>query len=170
MDCAAFGVAQAVVPRDHRHELVGEPVDLSRQYLVDDLLFRVGDERGERRPFRNTTHLDEQLRERRLTRRVDEHTVDRVERFVAGRAFDRPGGKLLVAFEDLLDHDPRVAGGRPQPGEVLGRETQAVDVVDADSVSEPSANQPRMRRWVSAKTVGSSTRTPMSVVTSKNRR
>ena len=62
-----------------------------------------------------------------------------------------------------------VRGQRPQPLQVLPRVHEAVGVVDPQPVM-PASTQRRTSAWVASNTASSSTRTPASVVTAKNRR
>ena len=102
-------------------------------------------------------------------RRDSEQAHRLVQELVARRAFDRPRAEPLAGLEDLLD--PDVRGARPrEPGEVLARVRQAVDVVDPQAVDVPSRTSSSAFTCVVSKTASSSTRTPARSPMSKKRR
>ena len=81
--------------------------------------------------------------ERLLAGRVDEQSADKVGELVAGRALDRPVlAQVLVAREDLLDHQIEWPRGLLAQADAiaLGIE-QTVDVIDAQPVERPAADQ-----------------------------
>ncbi len=103
-----------------------------RRRLLELRLSRHG---GERPPLAG--QLLVQLRERRLTGRVDEERSDVVQELVPGRPFDRPlRSQPLARLQDLLDpgsFDP----GLTQPLEVPARVREAVRMIHAHAVDQP---------------------------------
>jgi hypothetical protein len=65
---------------------------------------------------------------------VDEDPADLGERVVTGGAGHRPVRQLLAGLEDLLDGQPGVRRGRPQPFQITARVPQAVRVVHPDAL------------------------------------
>ena len=114
-------------------------------------------------------HLLPQRGQRGLPVRIDEQRADVVEELVADRAAHRPVAQPLAGIEDLLDPhalDAVVA----EPGQVAGGVGEAVRVVDAEPVDQPSRTSEITSSCVSSNTAGSSWRTPASSPMSKKRR
>jgi hypothetical protein len=148
-EVGAHGVGQAA----------DETTDLGRLRGVGDLALRAGDhvvpvhgpaaqalvERGQRR----------------RAGRVDEHPVDLAERVVARGPVGRPpAGQLFARLEDLLDETGKAGSTRRRVAtaaervEVAARVGEAVGVVDAQTVDEPSRTQRRISTCDAANTSG----------------
>jgi hypothetical protein len=101
--------------------------------VLDDLPLRLFHHRCE--VGRRAGQLGVQRRERCGAGGVDEEAADPQECVVSGGAGAGPvAGKLFVAFEDLLDHDPRTTGALGQTPQVAPRVGQPVRMVDAEAV------------------------------------
>jgi hypothetical protein len=116
--------------------------------------------------------------QRRRAGRVDEHPVDLAERVVARGAVvahqpgsSSPGSRIFSTRRERRGSTRRRGLATAAASvEVAARVGEAVGVVDAQTVDEPSRTQRRISTCDAANTSGSSTRTPASEVTVKKRR